>query len=66
MKRRNILIVFAKNPEHGKVKTRLAATIGADAALEVYKQLLLHTRCIAAKTEADKIVFYSGMVANED
>ncbi len=37
------IIVFAKAPEHGKVKTRLAAGIGADAALAVYRQLLEQT-----------------------
>jgi len=37
------IIVFARAPEHGKVKTRLAAGIGADAALAVYRQLLEQT-----------------------
>jgi len=37
------IIVFARAPEHGRVKTRLAAGIGADAALAVYRQLLEQT-----------------------
>ena len=37
------IIIFARAPEHGRVKTRLAAGIGADAALVVYRQLLEHT-----------------------
>lgn len=34
------LLVFARLPELGKVKTRLAAEIGADRALEVYESML--------------------------
>lgn len=37
---------MARAPEHGRVKTRLAAGIGKDAALAIYRQLLettLHT-----------------------
>ena len=34
------LLVFARLPELGKVKTRLAAEIGAERALEVYESLL--------------------------
>jgi uncharacterized protein len=38
------LIIFIKNPEKGKVKTRLARTIGDEKALEIYQQLLKITR----------------------
>jgi rSAM/selenodomain-associated transferase 1 len=34
------LCVFARRPERGKVKTRLAAEVGDDAALEAYRQCL--------------------------
>lgn len=34
------LIIFAKNPIKGKVKTRIASFIGEDKALEIYKKLL--------------------------
>jgi rSAM/selenodomain-associated transferase 1 len=34
------LLVFARLPERGKVKTRLAAGIGADRALAVYEAML--------------------------
>lgn len=37
---RKLLIVFTKNLELGKVKTRLAASIGDEAALKVYQQLV--------------------------
>lgn len=35
----NALIIFIKNPVLGKVKTRLAATVGDVKAFEVYKEL---------------------------
>lgn len=38
------LIVFVKNPVLGKVKTRVAATVGDEKAVEVYKELLQHTK----------------------
>lgn len=56
---RSALILFARNPELGKVKTRLAKTLGDEAALEVYKQLLLHTQQVTQSLEADKYVFFA-------
>lgn len=41
-KSKNALVVFVKAPIAGKVKTRLAATIGNDAALEVYRVIAEH------------------------
>ena len=38
--------VFAKTPELSPVKTRLAATIGGDAAVEVYERSLLATAAV--------------------
>ena len=38
-----IVVVFAKAPVLGSVKTRLAATLGEDAALAVYLRLLRRT-----------------------
>ena len=37
------LIIFAKKPEPGKVKTRLAKDLGEEEACKVYKQLLFYT-----------------------
>jgi len=53
-------MIFAKVPEPGKVKTRLAETIGDDKALQVYLALLQHTHNVASKVEVDKLLFYSG------
>ena len=60
------LLIFAKNPEAGKVKTRLAATIGTKAALDVYKQLVEHTISVTNCLPVDKMVFYSDFVFGED
>ncbi|KAA3620185.1 MAG: glycosyltransferase [Calditrichaeota bacterium] len=38
----NALVVYAKYPEPGKVKTRLAATIGEILAAEVYSRFIHH------------------------
>ena len=37
------IVVFARQPVIGKVKTRLASEIGDEAAVRVYKVLLEHT-----------------------
>ncbi len=57
---RKLLMIFAKVPEHGKVKTRLAETIGEDKALQVYLKLLQHTYEVSSKLlEVDKLIFYA-------
>jgi uncharacterized protein len=40
----NALIIFIKNPALGKVKTRLARTVGDEKALEIYLELTNITR----------------------
>lgn len=60
------LIIFTKNPEAGKVKTRLAATIGNEAALAIYHQLLLHTVSTTKYLPVEKFVFYFNHIENED
>ena len=42
------LLLFARHPELGHVKTRLARTLGDAAALAVYEELLAHTRAAVA------------------
>lgn len=60
------LIIFVRKPEEGKVKTRLAATIGASAALHIYKRLLAHTFNVSAAVKANKFIFYAGEVVEHD
>jgi uncharacterized protein len=55
----NSIIVFVKNPRPGKVKTRLAATIGDDKALAVYLDMLKHTLNETRKVEADTYIYFS-------
>ncbi|AFT71404.1 hypothetical protein B5T_03137 [Alloalcanivorax dieselolei B5] len=42
-----LLLVFAKAPEPGRVKTRLAASLGEAAALAAHQALLERTLCLA-------------------
>lgn len=60
------LIIFVKNPEKGKVKTRLAKDIGDDQALHVYQRLLQYTRDITKGLNSEKLVFYSDFIDNND
>jgi rSAM/selenodomain-associated transferase 1 len=59
-------MIFVKNAQIGKVKTRLAASIGDEAALDIYIKLLKHTAAVAQKTDADKAVFYSSFIEEND
>lgn len=40
---RRAVLVFVRAPERGRVKTRLAAALGDDAALRIYRRLAEHT-----------------------
>ncbi|MFH6603503.1 TIGR04282 family arsenosugar biosynthesis glycosyltransferase [Maribacter algicola] len=63
---KSLLIIFTRNPELGKCKTRLAATIGDEAALQVYKFLLAHTVKITSNLNIAKQVHYSVKVREDD
>jgi hypothetical protein len=62
----NALIIFTRNPQLGKVKTRLAESIGNEKALEIYIDLLEHTRNITLNLDCDKFVFYDQNIENND
>lgn len=64
--KKKLLIVFAKNPRLGKVKTRLAASVGNEKALRIYHLLLDHTARITADIEVDKVVHYSDFIPASD
>ena len=53
------LLIFVKNIIPGKVKTRLAKTMGESEAINIYKQLLEITHTAIRNVAAGKIVFYS-------
>ena len=61
----NALIVFARKPELGKVKTRLARTVGDEKALDIYHHLLKHTRLIARAAKATTFIFLTEEIKNE-
>ena len=62
----NLIIVFVRTPELGKVKTRLAKAIGDQAALTIYKLLLKHTSTVLHELSFDKVVYYSEKIENND
>ena len=62
---KNALLIFIKNPVLGKVKTRLAASIGDKNALKIYYRLLEQTRCETQTLACDKLLFYSEKIEND-
>jgi hypothetical protein len=66
MLQQKALIVFVRNPVLGTVKTRIAKTIGDEAALRLYKKLLLHTHEIIQNIACDKYIFYADEITMED
>ena len=62
----NLLLIFTRNPELGKCKTRLAATVGDNTALNIYKFLLNHTNAVAKDVIATKQVHYSVTIRKND
>ena len=63
---KNAIIVFTRNPELGKCKTRLAKTLGDQVALNIYKHLLQHTANVVKHIEANRYVFYSVEINHDD
>lgn len=66
METKNALIIMLKNAVAGKVKTRLAADIGDNRALNIYRELVNHTHAITQYLNADKFIFYSDVVERND
>lgn len=63
---KNLLLIFTRNPEMGKCKTRLAKTIGDEAALNIYKFLLQHTVDITKNLNFERQVWYTEKVWKDD
>lgn len=53
------LLVLLRLPEKGKVKTRLAATLGEEAALEIYKKLVSNTLDMVTRSGIPAYLFYT-------
>ncbi len=63
---KNLLLIFTRNPELGKCKTRLAASIGDQNALDIYTFLLNHTVALTKEVNAVKQVWYSEEIWEND
>jgi rSAM/selenodomain-associated transferase 1 len=63
---KHLLILFYRNPELGKVKHRLAVTIGEERALAIYLLMAAHARRISLSLPVDKVVYYSEFIDSED
>lgn len=59
---KNLLIIFVKNIKLGKVKTRLAKTIGKKNAFEIYKELVKVTDQATEELHLDKRVYFSDAI----
>ncbi len=62
----SLLLILTRNPELGKCKTRLAATVGDRAALEIYQFLLQHTVSLTKHLKVEKWVYYSEEIWEDD
>jgi len=60
------LILFVRNPEIGKVKTRLARDIGDEKALMVYEKLLNRTLEVSLPIRCPKFVYYDEAINPND
>ncbi len=63
---KNTLLIFIRNPQLGKVKTRLARTLGDEEALRIYQILLEKTRLAALGCAAARWLLYSDFVDEQD
>lgn len=63
---KSLLIVFYRNPELGKVKTRLAFTIGDAKAYSIYLLLCEHTRGVIEELPVHKALYYSDFIDTDD
>jgi len=59
---KQLIIVFVKNIKLGKVKTRLAKTIGDQAAFKVYKALVDLTETTTKALKVDKRIYFSDAI----
>jgi len=60
------LLIFVKNLQKGKVKTRLAETIGEARALDIYRELLTITKSVVEPLEIARQVWYSDYIDEDD
>jgi glycosyltransferase A (GT-A) superfamily protein (DUF2064 family) len=56
MRTSTALIVFARAPQLGRVKTRLVPALGEQGALDLYRAMLRHTLQVADQFNADELI----------
>lgn len=61
-----LIIIFTRNVQIGKVKKRLAQTLGDEKALQVYIRLLDHTAQAVQLVKASKAVYYKDYIDEAD
>lgn len=66
VKMKQALLIFVKNAVKGKVKTRIAATLGDETALAIYQHLLRHTVRNTQIPSLRKFVYYAEYLEYED
>lgn len=66
MSSERLVITLVRNVQIGKVKKRLAKTVGDEKALQVYIHLLDHTAEIMQQAQAHKAVYYSDFIEEAD
>ena len=59
---KNLVIVFVKNNILGKVKTRLAKSIGNVGAFNIYSELVAITEKASTKINTDKHIYFSDVI----
>lgn len=62
MEKDELIIVFVKNIELGKVKTRLAKSVGDDAAFDIYKFLVDKTEEVTRKLTIPLHIYFSDSI----
>ncbi|MBW8199782.1 TIGR04282 family arsenosugar biosynthesis glycosyltransferase [Muricauda sp. W52] len=63
---KNLLLILTRNPELGKCKSRLAAKVGDQAALDIYNFLLDKTVSFTKDLKVEKWVYYSETIWMDD
>jgi rSAM/selenodomain-associated transferase 1 len=64
--KKEALLVFQKNPLKGKVKSRLAATVGEEVALDIYQFLVEQTFKAVRGMDQAVLVFFSDFIPEEN
>lgn len=62
---KNGILIFQKNAELGKVKTRLAKDVGKESALQIYTQLCELTHEVCKEVPVEKHLYFSSFIPED-